>query len=129
MRTFKAFVSAALLSSVAACASLPSADVDQTGINVYPPECSVDANYPPVLILPMPRAVMAEIAAVDALRGGTEMRDGVLMLARWDTTGGKNTIMVDNMVGGWRRADAIRHERCHALIAKLYPETNGKWHK
>jgi hypothetical protein len=38
-------------------------------------------------------------------------------------------ILVSRRLSGWRYEDALRHERCHALMAKLYPSTGGQWHR
>lgn len=84
---------------------------DQAG-NVYPIECRRDLSD-----------VQARVVPVDALPG--------THLAVYVPSIGHRTdiILVNRKLSGWKYADAVHHERCHALMAKLYPETKGQWHR
>jgi hypothetical protein len=43
--------------------------------------------------------------------------------------GGKHDlILIRRNLSGWKRADAEQHERCHALMQMLHPESGGRWH-
>jgi hypothetical protein len=85
---------------------------DQAG-NIYPAECRRDLSDVRALVVP-----------VD---GFPDPR----MQALWTPSIGGRTdiILVSRRLGGWRYDDAIRHERCHALMARLYPATGGQWHR
>jgi hypothetical protein len=85
---------------------------DQAG-NVYPVECRRDLSDVPALIVP-----------VDSFPNPN-------MQALWTPSigGRSDIILVSRRLSGWKYADAVHHERCHALMAKLYPETKGQWHR
>jgi hypothetical protein len=84
---------------------------DQMG-NVYPEPCRRDLSD-----------VQARVVPVDAIPGNH--------LAVYVPSIGHKTdiILVSRKLGGWKYADAVHHEKCHALMAKLYPSTGGQWHR
>jgi hypothetical protein len=85
--------------------------VDQAG-NVYPVECRRDLSD-----------VQARVVPVDAMPS----THGAVFVP---SIGGRtDIILVSRRLGGWKYDDAVRHERCHALMAKLYPSTGGQWHR
>jgi hypothetical protein len=85
--------------------------VDQAG-NVYPVECRRDLSDVQALIVPVDGFPNPNMQAlyVPSIGGATDI------------------ILVSRRLGGWKYADALHHERCHALMARLYPETGGRWH-
>lgn len=97
------------LLALGACADSP--DVDQVG-HVYPPACSqeaTDAVKVPLLAVPHDSPLLPRFNGLTTL-GYTHVLNGKPFL-----------MVVDEHLGGWRKADAERHERCHVLL--------GAWHK
>lgn len=84
---------------------------DQMG-NVYPQECRRDLSD-----------VQARVVPVDAMPNS----HGAVFVP--SVGGMTNIILVSRRLGGWKYTDAVHHERCHALMARLYPETKGQWHR
>lgn len=85
---------------------------DQAG-NAYPVECRRDLSDIKALVVP-----------VDGFPHQRQLAQYV------PSIGGKNDIiLVSRRLGGWKYDDAVHHERCHALILKLHPETGGQWHR
>ena len=86
-------------------------EYDQAG-NRYPQECRRDLSF-----------IAARVVPVD---GFPDPRMQALYVP---SIGGKHDlILVRRSLAGWKRADAEQHERCHALILMLHPETRGRWH-
>jgi hypothetical protein len=87
-------------------------EFDQAG-NRYPEACRRDLSDVQALVVP-----------VD---GFPDPR----MQALWTPSIGGRTdiILVSRRLSGWKYADAVHHEKCHALMAKLYPSTGGQWHR
>lgn len=96
--------------ALAGCASVP--DTDQAG-NLYPPQCAGDLAWVSTPVVEASPADMAKLA--DGIHLGTQKR-------LWGYySEALRIILIDKMLGGWKRADALRHERCHAIA--------GHWHK
>ena len=112
--------------AISACASQP--DTDQAN-NVYPVECRGDLSSVDVLVDWRSPDAMEALAVGLGLDGG--IGTGPKLLGRWEPASGqlREMIVLDNSLAGWKRTDALRHERCHALWAKLHPETGGRWHR
>lgn len=106
----------ALSASAAAAAEYPV--TDQSG-NVYPVECRGDLLDVKVTVI---RVDSAELQVGNPFMG---KRLGMFV----PSIGGKtDVVIIDKNLWGWKYDDALRHERCHALMAKLHPETGGAWH-
>lgn len=87
-------------------------EFDQAG-NRFPPECRRDLSDVPALIVPVDGFPDPRMQALYVPSIGHK----------------SDIILISRRLGGWKYADAVHHERCHALMAKLYPETGGRWHK
>ena len=110
-RFFTTLALCALSASAVAAAEYPA--TDQSG-NVYPVECRRD---------------LSDVAAT-VIRGDLGTVGNQKRLGLWSPSIGGRTdvIMIERNLSGWKYDDALRHERCHALMAKLYPATGGQWH-
>lgn len=92
------------LLALGACTSAP--DVDQNG-NVYPATCSQEATDKvtvPLLVVPRDSPLLPVIDGRRALGYARPL-----------------LLVVSDGLGGWKLADAKRHERCHVIA--------GEWHK
>ena len=105
---------AAILAACAvlgACASPDGPSTDFAG-NVYPIQCRGDLSYVKAPILFVPPSHLADYGAKHGMNAGTRLYGLTVM---------RSFILIDNTLRGWKRADAIRHERCHVIA--------GDWHK
>lgn len=77
-----------------------------------PPECRRDLSWvdTPVRFVPMERLA----------------NDGPRILGLWLNGGEDRLILIDDSLTGWRRAEAIHHERCHEVLFRLYGD--ARWH-
>ena len=86
-------------------------EFDQAG-NKYPLECRRDLSF-----------IAARVVPID------DLPDPRMQALYVPSIGGKHDlILIRRSLAGWKRADAEQHERCHALMLTLYPETGGRWH-
>jgi hypothetical protein len=108
----RAILTAILVAFATAAFAAEYPAVDQAG-NVYPEACRRDLSD-----------VQARVVPVD---GFPDPR----MQALYVPSIGHRTdiILISRRLSGWKYDDAIHHERCHALMARLYPETGGQWHR
>ena len=86
-------------------------EFDQAG-NRFPPECRRDLSDIKALIVPVDGFPNPNMQALYVPSIG----------------GSADIILVSRKLAGWKYTDAVHHERCHALMAKLYPATGGRWH-
>jgi len=84
---------------------------DQAG-NAYPAECRRDLSAIKALIVPVDGFPNPNMQALYVPSIG----------------GSADIILVSRKLTGWKYTDAVHHERCHALMAKLHPATGGRWH-
>jgi hypothetical protein len=107
----------ATLTTILCLCALPVAAADypvrDQANNIYPAECRRDLSDVQALIVP-----------VDGFPNPN-------MQALYVPSIGHRTdiILVSRRLSGWKYADAVHHEKCHALMAKLYPATGGQWHR
>lgn len=90
-----------------------SDDLDQNGL-AYPAECSVEKTNQ----VTAPVVTMAREALTDMYNSmGPDLHHGVTLNGMYYA----GVIYISSDLGGWKRLDTLRHERCHALL--------GKWHQ
>lgn len=114
-RAFLLGAPAASLAVLAAC----NDDLDQAG-NPYPPQCKGDLSDVPADITFMDPVILQAVNA----HPGQGREEGLWIPA---TPPNRDIIWVDESLRGWKRDDAIRHERCHSRMHQL--TGNGQWHK
>lgn len=112
--------------AISACAGQP--DTDQVG-HLYPAECRGDLSNIDVLVDWRAPDAMEALAVGLGLDGSS--LSGPKLLGRWVPGNGqlREMIVLDDSLGGWKRADALRHEKCHSIMARLHPATGGAWHR
>lgn len=104
--------------------------------NIYPPECAGDLLDEPGDVVPVSRETLrARNSRFDremegfttiTYSGGTCPVSGPPI---WGCAvkGRKVQFLVDENLRGWKRVDAIKHERCHGRMERL--TGNAEWHR
>lgn len=80
--------------------------------NVYPAECRGDLSGVKAPIIFTAPDIMAKLGEARHLAYDQRL---------YGLTLNRQIIFIDSSLEGWKREDAIRHERCHILT--------GDWHK
>jgi hypothetical protein len=112
-------LAAAIVALCSVQARAGGVEYDQAG-NRYPVACMGDLSSvksPVMFVAP---------AVLQALSHSYNLRE----LGAWlppSMAGKPGVILVDNTLRGWKRDDAVRHERCHERMYELTGD--ARWHQ
>jgi hypothetical protein len=121
MRPF--LFAAAFFSTLAACDSpAPYSYVTDYAGNVYPPQCRQDLS---ALTVSVP-VVEVEQPRLNRIASTTTGRPAAVY-GLYIEIGKVRAIYVEKGLMGWKRADILHHERCHAYLDILGLDPN--WHR